>query len=427
LARPLPALIFSLATLAVAPPAHAATTFGSTGTNHVVCGANASFVMQAEAPGAPSYAAPSGGVITSWRHQAGPLAETLKLKVLRHVAGNDYITIGSSAQGSLSSGELKTFPTQISVLAGDRLGLYVVTNNARCGLVGASGDTARSRSGETSVGSTDTFGNPVPDKRLNVAATLEPDADGDGLGDETQDPDDDNDGAPDTTDNCGALPNPDQADSDGDGQGDACDGDDDADGVPDGADNCRTTGNADQADGDGDGVGSACDLDELLPGRCANRREGTAAADLLTGSPAGDRLFGRAGHDTLLGADGPDCLHGEAGRDRLDGGSGDDSLAGGPGSDHGLAGGAGNDVLSGASGNDVLPGGDGNDRLKGGSGRDRLSGGAGVNRYSGGAGNDRISAANGQRELVSCGSGRDTARVDRRDRVSGCERVIRPR
>jgi hypothetical protein len=31
-----------------------------------------------------------------------------------------------------------------------------------------------------------------------------------------------------------------------------------------------------------------------------------------------------------------------------------------------------------------------------------------------------------KRELVRCGPGSDSARVDRRDRVRGCERVSRP-
>lgn len=82
--------------------------------------------------------------------------------------------------------------------------------------------------------------------------------DGDAEGDAC-DPDDDNDGVLDGADNCPFTANTDQANNDGDAEGDACDADDDNDTVLDGADNCPFTANTDQADADLDGIGNACE------------------------------------------------------------------------------------------------------------------------------------------------------------------------
>lgn len=72
----------------------------------------------------------------------------------------------------------------------------------------------------------------------------------------------DADGVPDGSDNCPNVANADQRDTDGDGQGNACDPDDDNDTVADGADNCPTTANQGQLDTDGAGQGNACDPDD---------------------------------------------------------------------------------------------------------------------------------------------------------------------
>jgi 6-phosphogluconolactonase (cycloisomerase 2 family) len=94
----------------------------------------------------------------------------------------------------------------------------------------------------------------------------------------------DHDGIPDLIDNCPADSNSDQANTDADALGDACDDDDDGDGVPDAADdfpldphryrdadgdgiddavdNCPLAANVDQVDSDSDSAGDACDEDD---------------------------------------------------------------------------------------------------------------------------------------------------------------------
>jgi hypothetical protein len=178
----------------------------------------------------------------------------------------------------------------------------------------------------------------------------------------------------------------------------------------------------------------------LRPGRCANRKLGTDAAERLVGTIAGDQLFAFAGDDTVEGFQGQDCIDADAGNDTVDGGDASDKLLGGPGNDKlrgqgehdKLFGGPGRDVLDGGPGRNMLAGGSGNDRLLGGrdadqlfgeGGKDRIVAGGGRNRIDGGAGNDSIEARNGQVDVIRCGRGRDIVRADRKDKLSDCERV----
>jgi len=178
---------------------------------------------------------------------------------------------------------------------------------------------------------------------------------------------------------------------------------------------------------------------------------GLGGNDFMNGQVGDDCLYGGLGADTLIGAEGLDLLSGDAGADKLFGGDGNDRLFGGAGNDRlygnagadRVSGGLGNDRVSGDAGNDAVYGGDGNDNLTGGSGDDTVSGGAGADTISGGpgsdiliggrgkdvirgdAGNDTIHARDGQKDVINCGSGRDSVIADKVDVLRNCEKVTR--
>jgi trypsin len=133
----------------------------------------------------------------------------------------------------------------------------------------------------------------------------------------------------------------------------------------------------------------------------------------LVGTSRNNLICGRRGSDLIRGLGGNDTLFGDrCGRGRRR----SNAAAVGDGNDR-LFGNAGHDRLFGSGGADRVFGGPGNDLLVGGRGRDGLNGAGG---------RDVIYARDGVRDTVSCGAGsRDFARLDERDRVSGCERIQR--
>ena len=179
-------LVFALA---ASPSAGAATQLGEVFGSPAGCDTNQ--VLLNGPPGSAQYIAPSRGVITSWSFQAGASPPTLKLKVARPAGANTFTIVGQSVLQAPAPSVVSSFLTRVPMEAGDVLGFYVDASGG-CANSGA-GTTlyqffegAGQPSADLPPGSTATF-TQVDNIQLDISAILEPDADNDGFGDETQD------------------------------------------------------------------------------------------------------------------------------------------------------------------------------------------------------------------------------------------------
>jgi hypothetical protein len=165
--------------------AGAATQIGQTFVPSFDCGTGpGTTYLQTGSPG-PSYTVPSRGVLTSWSFQGGSDSPNLGFKVGRAQGGGNFYIVGEGAVQTTVAGQLSTFPIRIPVEAGDAIGI-LLASDGQCGSEVTPDFTYHYRGGDASPGSTSAF---VSDAsfQFDVSATLEPDADNDGFGDETQD------------------------------------------------------------------------------------------------------------------------------------------------------------------------------------------------------------------------------------------------
>ena len=439
---------------ALPAPALAATTVGSdlTGSDGTAGCTDPCTVAQTALPGR-QVTAPSDGVVVRFRVRDA--TGSLRLRQLTPNPDGTYTGGRSSALVQGGSGETRTFDTRFSVKAGDLLGIEMRTG-AGLGFRATPGATDAVWVPPVGAGQSAAPSETGTDEDL-YNADIEPDADGDGYGDETQDGCTGNGrvwtpcadlalsfaatplpvliGEPETTSFQVTNNGPAQADGVrllsttpppgtpgvtlppwqlvimpagcGLNPGFGCD----LGSIPSGASaraapvavfwmpqeylgNMKVVSSTPERN-DGDNATTWKLTAQARPGACANKHTGTDDSQRhFSGTSAGDQLLGLAGDDQIFSLAGADCV------------------SGGPGNDT-LVGGAGNDTLDGGRGNDVLKGQDGNDTLIGGPGK---------NRYAGGAGNDVIKAANRVAEKISCGPGkRDRVTADKSDRLSGCE------
>jgi uncharacterized repeat protein (TIGR01451 family) len=455
------AFVFLLAALAAAPSANAATTIGQVFTPTASTSAT---VLQTGISSGVGYTVPSDGVITGWTFQADPDGATVKLKAGRRNSDGTYTIAGESDFQKASPNQLMSFPARIPVHAGDVVGTSAAadrpdgTAGKTVAYTGGNDDQVVLSPGDQPAGSTGNYSN-VQGIRVDVTASIEPDADADGFGDETQDlctndptvqtacagdlqlaaraergtvnPGDEvgfvltvTNGGPSRSVGVKVTAQLSEELELVGNSGGVCSGAPIVCTVPDlGKDEQATVRLVAQAVRTGTGsvaattTASTADPNvarnaagasvsvQWRPGRCANVFTAGAKNDVKHGTAAGDSIDGLFGNDVLAGLGGADCLDGGLGNDRLGGDDGNDRLDGGPG-------------------RDIISGGSGSDTIDGGSGADRIAGHSGPDHIDGGSGNDRINAIDRRRDTVDCGSGDDVVRADRGDRLKRCETVV---
>jgi hypothetical protein len=133
------------------------------------------------------YVVPSPGVITMWSHRGRDgSAGSGRLQVWTR-DGTFFTLVGRSELQAFTAGTAESYPTRFEVRAGDLLGIRA-EGDAGCFYSTGGGNGTRSAFGFDPVpGDTVILSDAGSTILLNVAATLEQDADRDGFGDETQD------------------------------------------------------------------------------------------------------------------------------------------------------------------------------------------------------------------------------------------------
>jgi hypothetical protein len=154
-------------------------------------------ISLANAPGSPLPATiPSGGVITRWSSNADPEippgALSQVLKVLRPTGAPKQFQVVGESSGPISGG-LNTFPARIPVQAGDHIGSVssvieepALTFTLYCDTE-LPGDLVGGFLGNPPVGGTAAVSIEEGGAQIPLFVSVEPDADNDGFGDETQD------------------------------------------------------------------------------------------------------------------------------------------------------------------------------------------------------------------------------------------------
>jgi len=180
-----------LATAALgAPGASAATEFGDNCAATASTEASPVTLFEIGAPGNPlPTTAPSAGVVTKWKVNVAFPAFSIPqiLKVLRPNGPKTVLITGEDSE-NLNVGP-NSFDTRIPVQPGDRLAIFGPgpQGTVACGVPGEVAFIGGFFGGGGTTGSTALVIEEPAEARIPVAGIVEPDADGDGFGDESQD------------------------------------------------------------------------------------------------------------------------------------------------------------------------------------------------------------------------------------------------
>lgn len=168
----------------------AATTIGQTGVDGGACTART--FVQKDLTSGPSYSPSASGVITSWGAQANSATgQTLQLAVFRRDSDMRYTILRRDSVRTLANlNALNMFTgLRLPIEAGQLIGVYQPPGSmADCELNGSLGDgVAYSPIGNPADNVPTDYEAVDTPERVNAQAVVEPDADHDGFGDETQD------------------------------------------------------------------------------------------------------------------------------------------------------------------------------------------------------------------------------------------------
>ena len=171
-----------------------AVTIGQNAASPSGCAGGTTFLQDGTGAATPAYTVPAGGgVITSWSTNPGASSSSqFAFKVLKKVDATHFTVVGSDVDRAITASMVNTFAVRIPVSGGETIGFWFLGGYSCVQTsTGDGADVLKFRGGGG-------FANPPPNTplttdsnatsdRANVSAVVEPDADRDGFGDETQD------------------------------------------------------------------------------------------------------------------------------------------------------------------------------------------------------------------------------------------------